>query len=164
MDFLKFVIEENKGFFNKKYSIKDDTGREVVKVESKSVSAVQKMLFHFIDFPGLNYRIQRESFFSSKFQIFNGDVEEAVIAKEFSFSGSNFIVNSRSYGKISVKGDMMKSNYTFSVGENEIARISRARVLAFNDSYGVALDSEWDYGIILAIVVIIDLVKDLESG
>lgn len=59
-----------------------------------------------------------------------------------------------------VEGNFRKTEYRFKGVDDEIAIVSKKKGWSWKDTYGVAIKEGIDHAIILAVVVIIDILRD----
>ena len=150
----KFNIRENlcsRGDF----SIKDESGQDVYKVQSKCLTINDKLVLK--DAAGNPLmKIRQENF--PRYLIYSAETDQeiAVVKKMFSFLHPKFVVESI-YGEYVLKSpEIMSRSFTLEKNEAIVANINKA-LATFTDSYGIEIiDDNEDSAFILALVIVID--------
>uniref|UniRef100_A0AC34FVZ2 LURP-one-related family protein n=1 Tax=Panagrolaimus sp. ES5 TaxID=591445 RepID=A0AC34FVZ2_9BILA len=150
----KFNIRENlcgRGDF----SIKDESGQKVYKVQSKRLTINDKLVLQ--DAAGNPLmKIRQENF--PRYSIYSADTDQeiAVVKKMFSFLHPKFAIESI-YGEYILKSpEIMSRSFTLEKNETIVATVSK-ELATFTDCYGIEIiDDNEDSAFILALAIVID--------
>ena len=89
-------------------------------------------------------------------------VVEAVLSRESSLFKKSYVIKTKNQGTLTLRGNMWKNNYTIEYENIEIAKISRQSTIFSKDTYGTAIRADFDYKLVLSIIIILDILIDIE--
>lgn len=151
---MKLYIKQKIMSLNDSFSIYNEQGEEVYRVEGKLLSLGKK--FHVYDNSGREVLYIEQELLSllAKYNIFIGDQLAAVVNQKLSLLKPKYSIEGLDW---QIKGDYLAHNYTIREDDRAIAVISKA-FLAWSDTYEIdILDNDYA-DVLLGIVIVIDAV------
>ncbi|MFT6333836.1 MAG: hypothetical protein ACI86M_001774 [Saprospiraceae bacterium] len=157
MEFAVYTISVS-GIFKKTYEIYQD---EILmyRVESESFWSSKEMVFRDHEANAVLLLNRVSSFLETKFVISDLEKEIATVTKE-GFGVSFF--SESVYGNHWLKGKSFNTDFTLSDDEDEIAKVSRKTFRA-KDKYGIAIKKGYDEKYILALTIAIEIVIQMQQ-
>ena len=158
MEFAVYTISVF-GVFKKTYEIFQD---EVLmyRVESDSFWSSKEMVFRDHEDNAVILLNRVSSFLETKFVISDLEQEIATVTKE-GFGVSFF--SESIYGNHWLKGKSFNTDFTLTDGEDEIAKVSR-KTFRSKDKYGIAIKKGHDEKYILALTIAIEIVIQMQQN
>jgi uncharacterized protein YxjI len=156
---MKLYIKQKLFSFKDRFTIKNDNQEDVLQVEGKVFSFGKQLSIQTMDMQEVASVKQKVFNFLPTFELSIGD-ELHVLKKQFSFFKPVYALPTLG---ITVQGNFMAHQYTITQDNNVIANISKA-FLSFADSYEVDIFDDTDMRLVIAIVVAIDAVLDMERS
>jgi len=159
LKFEKFAIEEE-GIFVSDYKIWNEKRKLIAEAKGHFFSRAKDVFFY--DDEKSKYQIQQLGFLSKEYHIVKDKVTEVILTKQLSFVKSEYVIESRNYSNIILRGNMWKNDYTMEHAGVEIAKVSRQSTIFSKDTYGTAIRGDFDYKLALCIIIILDIMIDIE--
>lgn len=163
LKFEKFAIEEE-GLFVSDYKIFDEKRTLVAEAKGQIFSKAKELRFYTKT--GLakesTYQITKEGLFNKEYYVVKDTIVEAVLTRDSSLFTKSFSIETTNHGTLTLRGNMWKNDYVIEYEDIEIAKISRQRTIFSKDTYGTAIRADFDYKLILCIIIILDIIIDVE--
>jgi uncharacterized protein YxjI len=156
---MKLYIKQKLFSFKDRFTIKNENQEDVLQVEGKLFSFGKQLSIQTMDMQEVAFVKQKVFNFLPTFEISLGE-ELHVLKKQFSFFKPVYALPTLG---ITIQGNFVAHQYTITQENNVIANISKA-FFSFADSYEVDIFDDTDMRIVIAIVVAIDAVLDMERS
>ena len=155
---MRYVLRQKMFSFGDDFTIQDETGRDVFLVDGKAFSLGDKLSFQDMQGHELVYIKQKLLSWGKTYELYSGGELAAVVKKKkFTLFRYKFSIDVPGPDDLEAQGDFFDREYTFTRGNREVARVSKA-FFSWTDTYGVdVLPGENDV-LILASAVVIDLI------
>lgn len=156
---MRYTMRQDLLSFGDDYTIKDDDGREVYRVDGKAFTLLREKLA-FQDMAGKELAFIREKLIAltDSYEILRDGKQVAVVKKDLvNVFRCGFTVDVPGPDDLDAQGNLLDHEYTFSRGDRVVASVSK-RWLTLRDTYGVDIVDGEDAVLILAAAVVIDQV------
>lgn len=141
------------------FTIQDDRGVDVYKVDGKVLSIGDKLSFQDMDGGELLHIRQKVLRFRPTYEIQRRGTTVATVRKELlTFMKDRFEVDLPGPNDLKAQGDILDLEYEFTRDDETVARVSKTW-FSLRDTYGVDIREGEDDPLILAATVVIDLVS-----
>lgn len=154
---MKLYIKQKLFSFKDRFTIKDENQVDVLQVEGKVFSFGKQLSIQTMDLQQVAFVKQKVFNFLPTFELLI-DEEVHVLKKQFSFFKPVYMLPTLG---IRIQGDFLAHQYNITREENVIANISKA-FFSFADTYEVDILDDKDMKLVIAIVIAIDAVLDME--
>lgn len=163
MNYNKYKIKKNMWSLKGDYRAYDEHDNELYHVEGQALSFNSK--FRFLNSKGEElFKIRRKVFtFKPTFYISNDDQDILKIVKTFSFKPKIFVEYLAEQDAFYIEGNIWGNEFKFYKDSREFAYVTKD-IWKMTDIYGVAVEEQEGESLILAVVVIINIIKDLEQA
>lgn len=158
---MRYQIKQKFLSLTEKFTIKDETGRDVLQVEGRIIGSTETLK----DMAGTELAMLKRRYLTLRptFQVFvQGKVVAVIRRRLFRIIGAAFDIETAT-GPVQVEGKIFERNYTLSRAGRPIAQISKAW-FSMTDTYGVEIFDESDTVLTLAMVLAIDSTLDSKDG
>jgi uncharacterized protein YxjI len=156
---MKLYIKQKMFSFKDRFTIKNENQEDVLQVEGKVFSFGKQLSIQTMDMQEVAFVKQKVFNFLPTFELILGD-EIHVLKKQFSFFKPAYALPTLG---ITIQGNFTAHQYSISKDNNIIANISKA-FFSFADSYEVDIFDDTDMRVVIAIVIAIDAVLDMERS
>ncbi len=156
---MRYKIRQKLLSWGDKYTIQDDSGRDVYYVQGKAVSIGDKLSFQDMEGRELAYIEQKLWNWSPTYEIQRDGEVFATVKKElFTFFKDKFEVDVPGPNDYTVEGNLIDHEFHFTRPRGGVvARVSK-KFFSLGDHYGVDIVDGEDDVLILATAVVIDQV------
>jgi uncharacterized protein YxjI len=160
--FMRYHVKERAWSLTGDFDVRDEGGNPVFEVRGKFLSIGDNLtLFDRSSGQKLVHIKQRVLSLLPKYNLYNGNEEHwGSVSQRFALFGERFRVIGNNGAALSIKGDVW--NWRFSIRDesgNQLGEVSRQFSL-FRDSYAVDVAPGVDASFIVALVVILERVKE----
>lgn len=136
--------------------IKNEYGEEVYFVDNKFMTL--GLQFDISKNNKIQYYVKEKLVtFMSNYEVYENDTVVASVRQKFTFLKDKIEIDSK-YGNFKIEGNIFDYSYKI-YKDNTVIAIANKDLFAFTDSYYVDVDF-YDEAFVLALVVIIDNIKD----
>lgn len=156
---MRYTMRQDLFAFGDDYTIKDDDGREVYRVDGKAFTLLREKLA-FLDMAGNELAFIREKLIAltDSYEILRDGKQLAVVKKDLvNVFRCGFTVDVPGPDDLDAQGNLLDHEYTFTRGDRVVATVSK-RWLTLRDTYGVDVAEGEDPVLILASAVVVDQV------
>lgn len=156
---MRYVLKQKLFSFGDDFTIKNDDGDAVYKVDGKAFTLLREKL-SFEDLSGNELAFIRERLIAltPSYEILRGGEVVAVVKKDLiNLFRCGFTVDVPGPNDLEAQGNLLDHEYTFTRGSRVVATVSKSW-FSFTDTYGVEIAEDEDPVLILASTVIIDMV------
>jgi uncharacterized protein YxjI len=156
---MRYLLKQDLISFGDDFTIKDDQGNAVFKVDGKAFTLLREKLA-FEDMQGQELAFIRERIIAltPSYEILRGGEVAAVVKKDLiNLFRCGFTVDVPGPDDLEAQGSLLEHEYTFTRGSRKVATVSK-RWFSFTDTYGVEVEQGEDPVLILASTVIIDMI------
>ncbi|PZR13594.1 MAG: hypothetical protein DI536_12660 [Archangium gephyra] len=156
---MRYTMRQDLFAFGDDYTIKDEHGREVYKVDGKAFTLLREKL-SFEDMAGNELAFIREKLISltDSYEILRDGKQVAVVKKDLiNILRCGFTVDVPGPDDLDAQGNLLDHEYTFRRGDRVVATVSK-KWFTLRDTYGVDVADGEDPVLILASAVVIDQV------
>jgi uncharacterized protein YxjI len=154
---MRYGMREKIWSLGDSFTIQDESGRDVFRVQGRAFSWGDKLSFQDADGRELAFISQKLLSFLPHYEIYRDGARFAEIAKEFSWLRKRFTLDVPGPNDYTIEGSFWDHEFVFRRGGAEVARASKS-YWSLTDSYGVDIADGEDDVAILATCVVIDLV------
>lgn len=156
----KFQIEEKIFKFPKKYIINDDRGNLSYYAVGKVFSPWDETTF-YDSFDEEIFKFKRKIFSwkTTFFILKDGKPVYKMFAKLVEVRPTMYVESLTESDAFFIEGDLLRKEYNFYREEKKFASVSK-EFFSLADIYGVEVNDNEDVQLVLAVVVIIDLIRD----
>lgn len=156
---MRYTMRQDLFAFGDDYTIKDEHGREVYKVDGKAFTLLREKL-SFEDMAGNELAFIREKLIAltDSYEILRDGKQVAVVKKDLiNILRCGFTVDVPGPDDLDAQGNLLDHEYTFRRGDRVVATVSK-KWFTLRDTYGVDVADGEDPVLILASAVVIDQV------
>lgn len=156
---MRYTMRQDLLSFGDDFTIKDDDGRDVYRVDGKAFTLLREKLA-FQDMAGKELAFIREKLIAltDSYEILRDDKQLAVVKKDLiNVFRCGFTVDVPGPDDLEAQGNLLDHEYTFTRGDRAVATVSK-RWLTVRDTYAVDVADGEDPVLILASAVVIDQV------
>lgn len=156
---MRYTMRQDLIAFGDDFTIQDESGREVYKVDGKAFTLMREKLA-FEDMQGKELAFIRERLISltDSYEILRDGKVAAVVKKDLiNLFRCGFTVDVPGPDDLEAKGNLLEHEYSFLRGSREVATVSK-RWFTIRDTYGIDIAEGEDPVLILASAVVIDLI------
>ncbi|MGV3623087.1 MAG: LURP-one-related/scramblase family protein [Archangium sp.] len=156
---MRYTLRQDLFAFGDDYTIKNEQGREVYKVDGKAFTLLREKL-SFEDMAGKELAFIREKLIAltDAYEILRDGKQVAVVKKDLiNVFRCGFTVDVPGPDDLDAQGNLLDHEYTFRRGSRVVATVSK-KWFTLRDTYGVEIDDGEDPVLILASAVVIDQV------
>jgi len=153
---MRFVVRQKIFSFGDSFTIKDENGNDWFQVKGKVFSLGDKQRIYDMAGEEILYIEQKLFRFLPEYTIYYKGQPVAVVKKEFTFFKPRFNITSTS-GRYTIEGNFWAMDFTILRDGVPVATVSK-KWLSWSDTYGVDIDDNENYVLILAMVIVIDQV------
>ncbi len=154
---MRYQLRQKAFAFGDDFVIKDEAGDKCFIVDGKVFSIGDKLSILDMDGNEQAFIGQKLLAWGPTYEIYRNGELAAVVKKElFTFFRCAFSIDVPGPDDLEATGGFLDHDYTFTRGDREVARVSKAWV-SFTDNYGIDIDDGEDDILILASAVVIDL-------
>lgn len=153
---MRYVMQEKLFALGDDFVIRDEDGREAFHVDGRVLAIGDKLVFK--DGAGRELaRIEKKLLsWGTTYEIYRDGRHAATVKKSlFSFLHATFSVDVPGPGDLEARGDFLDHEYTFTRGDQVVARVSK-RWFSFRDTYGIDIAPGEDDVLLLACAVVVD--------
>ncbi len=154
---MRYTMRQDLFSFGDDYTIKNEEGREVYKVDGKAFTLLREKLA-FEDMAGKELAFIRERLISltDSYEILRDGKQAAVVKKDLiNVFRCGFTVDVPGPDDLDAQGNLLDHEYTFKRGSRVVATVSK-KWFTIRDTYGVEVADGEDAVLILASAVVID--------
>lgn len=154
---MKYRMKQDWIAMGDDFTITDETGRVVAKVDGKVFSIGNKLVFE--DASGREMGMVREQLISLRpsYEIVRNGQVLAVVKKDFfTLLRCSFTVDVPGPNDLEAQGNLLEHEYEFTRQGRVVAKVSKAW-FSFTDSYGIDVAPDEDAFLIVASAVVIDV-------
>ncbi len=163
MSYKKFKIKKNMWSLKGNYHVVNEQDVEILHAEGKPLSLRKKYIVKNVEGEELFYIRQKLLTFQPTFFISKNGKDLFKIVKSFSFKPEIFVESLEDPDAFYVEGNFWGFEFKFFQDGREFAYVSKD-IWKMTDTYGVAIEDGKDDQLILTVVIIINIIKDLESS
>lgn len=156
---MKLYVQQKVFSFKERFTVKNENQEDMFLIEGKVFSFGKQLSIQTMDNNHLALVKQKVFKLLPTFEIVVNE-ETHVLKKQFSLFTPIYVIPTLN---IRIEGDFGAHHYTITQAENELAIISKA-FFSFADTYEIDIIDDKYTKLIVAIVVAIDAVLDLESA
>ncbi len=156
---MRYTMRQDLFSFGDDYTIKNEDGREVYKVDGRAFTLLREKL-SFEDMSGKELAFIREKLIAltDSWEILRDGKQVAVVKKDLiNLFRCGFTVDVPGPDDLDAQGNLLDHEYTFRRGNRVVATVSK-KWLTIRDTYGVEVADGEDDVLILASAVVIDQV------
>lgn len=156
---MRYQLRQDLFSFGDDFTIKDDEGRALYKVDGKAFTLLREKLA-FEDLQGRELAFIRERLIAltPSYEILRDGEVAAVVKKDLiNLFRVGFTVDVPGPDDLEAVGSLLEHEYTFKRGSRVVATVSK-RWFSFTDSYGVEVAPGEDDLLVLASTVVIDMI------
>lgn len=151
---MKFVIKQKILSLADSFVIHDERNRPIYKVAGRLFAFGDQLTIYDMENRKQIYIQQKIFKLLPEYHLFEQGEKVAVVKKGFTLLKPKFNIESK-LGRYTVKGNLFAYNFKILKDGVVVARINKA-FFAFKDTYSVDISQGEDYGLLLAICIIID--------
>ena len=153
---MRFQVRQRVFSIGDKFTIRDQDENDYFQVHGKVFSLGNKLSFQDMNGNELYYIEQKLLRIMAEYSISSHGNIAAICKQRFTFLGSKFDISSQ-FGQYAVDGKPLNYNYTITKNGYIVATIDK-KFFSLTDTYGVEINDEEDYALILCLVIVIDQV------
>ncbi len=154
---MRYVMRQKMLSFGDDFTIRDEDGRDVYRVDGRALSIGSKLSFEDTAGNELAFISQKLLAWGPTYEIHRGGELAAVVKRElFSFIHHRFTVDVPGPDDLEAEGSFTDHEYTFTRGGRTVATVSK-RWFSLTDTYGVDVADGEDDVLVLASAVVIDM-------
>ncbi len=154
---MRYQMKQHWLSFGDAFTIRDEAGRDAFSVQGRVFSWGDKLSLRDMAGNELAFIDQQMLSWGPTYHIHRGGQHFATIKKHlFSLFKTRFSVDVPGPNDLEAEGDFLAHEYSFSRGNQQVARVSRAW-FSLTDSYGIEVAPGEDDVLILASAVVIDM-------
>lgn len=156
---MRYTMRQDLFAFGDDYTIKNEQGDEVYKVDGKAFTLLREKL-SFEDMAGKELAFIREKLIAltDSYEILRDGKQVAVVKKDLiNILRCGFTVDVPGPDDLDAQGNLLDHEYTFRRGDRVVATVSK-KWFTIRDTYGVDIADGEDPVLILASAVVIDQV------
>ena len=153
---MRYVMKEKLFDFGDDFVIRDENGREAFYVDGRVLAIGDKLVFK--DREGRELaRIEKKLLsWGTTYEVYRGGRQVATVKKSlFSFLHCTFTVDVPGPGDLEARGDFLDHEYTFTCGDDVVARVSK-KWFSWRETYGIDIREGEDEVLLLACAVVIE--------
>lgn len=152
---MRLYIKQKVWSFKDRFSIKDESERDVYQVESELFSFAKKLRLFNTNNEEELYIEQSLWKFLPEYHLYQYGEKVATVKKDFALLKNNFTIFGRDWH---IEGSVMAHDYVIKDGSKVIAEISK-KWLSWGDTYEINIYDSSSVHILLGIVIVIDAVN-----
>jgi uncharacterized protein YxjI len=161
---MRYVMRQKFWSWGDDFTIRDESGRDVFRVDGRAFSWGDKLSFQDTAGQELAFIRQKLLSWGPTYEIESQGRLLAVVKKKlFTLLRCRFLVDVPGPDDLEAQGDFLDREYTFERGGKRVAEVSK-RWFTWTDTYGVDIAEGEDDVLILATAVVIDMVCHQESN
>jgi uncharacterized protein YxjI len=162
---MRYVLKEKLFDLGDDYAIRDESGREVYRIDGKILAIGDKLALE--DREGNTLATIRKKLisFRSAYEIHRDGHHAATVTKAlFSPFRCKFSVDVPGPGDLEARGDILEHEYEITRGDRKVAEISK-RWISLRDTYAIEVAEGEDDVLVLACAVVLErMCHDEEEG
>lgn len=153
----RFVMKQDWFSFGDDYTIRDEAGRDVYRIDGKVFSFGDQLSFEDLSGRELAFIDQKLLNWGPTYEIHRGGALAAVVKKKiFTLFSCTFTVDVPGPDDLVAEGDFWEHEYQFTRHGRPVASVSK-RWFSWTDTYGIDVPPGEDPVLVLASAVVIDL-------
>ena len=153
---MRYVMKEKLFDFGDDFVIRDENGREAFYVDGRVLAIGDKLVFKDAERRELA-RIEKKLLsWGTTYEVYRDGRHAATVKKSlFSFLHCTFTVDVPGPGDLEARGDFLDHEYTFTRGDEVVARVSK-KWFSWRETYGIDIQEGEDEVLLLACAVVIE--------
>ncbi len=140
--------------------IRDENENDLLKVKGKIFTFTHKKIVQELD--GTKLYVVRNKFwylFHRQAFVFDMEGNKLALFKKKIFSlHDHYNIETRDYGNVIIRGNILGFDYHIYVGDKEVGHVSR--MISLRDSFVLDIDDEYNWKFFSALVIAIDIIVD----
>ncbi|MGL6104956.1 LURP-one-related/scramblase family protein [Romboutsia sp.] len=153
---MRYYMKSKFFKFKEDFWIKNEFNEEVFFVDNKFMTL--GLQFDILKNDNVLYFVKEKLMtFMSTYEMYENNNVVASVNQKFTFFKDKIEIDSK-YGNLSIEGNIFDYNYKI-YKDNKVIAVADKELFAFTDNYSVDINFE-DHAFVLALIVIIDNIKD----